>query len=81
VNAPIRLSFAVLPILLLSLLLSGCAGVASESGTAPRTYRETLIVEQPALRSAEETTSALQRSHDRTRAGARDRGAAVTMGR
>jgi hypothetical protein len=45
VNAPIRLSFA-----LIALLLCGCAVTAPARDT-PRTYRETLV-----LRGAEDTT-------------------------
>jgi hypothetical protein len=65
VNAPIRLLFA-----LSLLLLSACAGTAYESGGAaePRAYRESLVVEQPVLRSSDVTTTmAVGRSHERSR--------------
>jgi hypothetical protein len=75
VNASIRLLFAVT-----ALLLSACAGTAArESASAPRTYRETLVVEQTTPRSGEQSLTSLQRSHERMRSS-RDR-AGVTMGR
>jgi hypothetical protein len=79
VNASIRLPFALVAALVSALFLPACAGGAQEGWNPPRTYRESLVVELAPLRSAEQTSTVLQRSHERGRP-ARER-TVVTTGR